>query len=102
MTAIPAALGAANDEEAIALMLERYRAHSLTPAEVEKDLLLLFDAEIHPARRNQLKEYITDISNKVASGELESEDAASDVRQMIGYWVSQSEDLSELLELGSD
>ncbi len=100
MTAIPAALNTDTDDEAIALTLERFRAHELTPAEAEKDLLLLFDAEIHPARRNQLKEYITKISALVASGELDLDDAASDIRQMISYWLSQSEDLSVLLDIG--
>ncbi len=102
MTATPAALNTETDEQAIALTLERFRAHALTPAEVEKDLLLLFDAEVHPARRNQLKEYITKISGLIASGELELDDAASDIRQMVTYWLSQSEDLGELLEIGGE
>lgn len=102
MTAIPAALSTDTDEMAIALTLGRYRAHALTPAEVEKDLLLLFDAEIHPARRNQLKDYITKISGLVATGELELEDAASDIRQMISYWLTESEDVGELLEIGGE
>jgi len=102
MTAIPAALNAGSDDQAILLTLERFRAHELTAPETEKDLLLLFDAEVDREREPQLTKYVADVAQKVGSGELDASDAASDIREMMNYWLKQSGDLEHLLVLGDD
>lgn len=100
MTAIPAALTADSDDQAIVLTLERVSARSLTPLEAEKDILLFFDAEVAPDQKAQLLRYVAAIVRQVESGELDAQDAASDVREMIKFWLSRSEDLQHLLDLG--
>jgi len=102
MTAIPATLTADTDDQAIVLTLERMRVHEITSNEAEKDLLLFFDAEIERENRPQLATYLREISSKVQTGELETEDAASDIRTLMNYWLKESADLPELLSMGAD
>lgn len=102
MTAIPAALVADTDEKAIALTLERLSGHALTPLEAEKDLLLFFDAEVSTDNKGQLLRYLSAMARQVERGELSAEDAASDIKEMIGFWLSRSEDLQHLLDLGTE
>jgi len=100
MTAIPAALTADTDDQAIALTLARVSARTLTPLEAEKDLLLFFDAEVSPDNKAHLLGYLSAIARQVERGQLTAEDAASDIKEMIGFWLSRSEDLQHLLDLG--
>jgi hypothetical protein len=79
MTAIPAALAIDSDDQAILLTFERLRTHALTPAEAEKDLILLFDAEVDRAQVPLLTKYIADMSERIGKGKLEPQDAASDL-----------------------
>jgi hypothetical protein len=100
MTAIAAVLTTHSDDEAILLTLKRLRTHALTGLEAEKDLLLLFDAEVDRERVPLLARYIADLAGKVGRGELPAADAASDLREMITFWLARSEDLQHLLVLG--
>jgi hypothetical protein len=102
MTAIPATLSVDNDTQAIALTLERLQSRALTPIEAEKDLLVLFDADVGADNRVQLLHYISGLSAKVEKGELDAQDAASDIKEMIGFWLARSDDIQHLLEIGSE
>ncbi|MFT4077509.1 MAG: hypothetical protein QM647_18425 [Asticcacaulis sp.] len=100
MTTIPAALTTSSPIEAIELTLQRLWGRDLTVREAETDLLLLFDADAAPGQREDLKQYVSDLSARVVTGDLEPADAASDIQQIMQYWITNSADLPELLHLG--
>lgn len=102
MTAIPASLTAETTDDAIELTLRRLQSHELTSTETEKDLLLLFDAELGEHLKPELTRYISDMAEQVRSGTLDAPDAASDVRQMISFWLTRSDNLHNLLDLGNE
>jgi hypothetical protein len=102
MTAIPASLTAETTDDAIQLTLQRLQCRELTPTETEKDLLLLFDAEMGEHLKPELTRYISDLAEQVRTGALDPDDAASDIRQMIGFWLARSEDLPDLLVLAEE
>lgn len=102
MTAIPASVTAETTDDAIEITLRRLQSHDLTPVETEKDLLLLFDAELGEHLKPELTKYISDIAEQVRSGALDAADAASDVCQMISFWLTRSDDLHNPLDISGE